>query len=63
MMKFFLVIFLIPLSYSLGENLSQVDPAFGEYAPGIGHKIIFHDLSYLDFEVLEVKKILHTKVD
>jgi hypothetical protein len=48
---------LIPLGYAFGESdYSQNDLAYDEYIPGSNPRIVFHDLSKLDFEILEVKK-------
>ncbi|HUT06743.1 MAG TPA: hypothetical protein VMW74_08680 [Nitrosopumilaceae archaeon] len=62
MLKFFLFLFLIPLSYAFGESdYSQIELAYDEYKPGSSYKIVFHDLSNLDFQVLEVKKFFIPK--
>jgi hypothetical protein len=61
-MKFFLVLFLIPLGNAIGEsNSSQIDLVDDEYTPGISPRIVFHDMSKLDFEILEVKKFFIPK--
>jgi hypothetical protein len=57
MLKFFLVLFLIPLSYAFGEsNHSQFDLVYDEYMPEGNTRMAFHDMSKLGFEILEVKK-------
>ena len=62
MMKFFLFLLLIPLGYAFGESdSSQNDLAYDEYIPGSNTRIVFHDLSKLDFEILEVKKFFIPK--
>jgi len=63
MVKFFLVLFLIPLSYAFGESDSpQTDVSNEEYKPESGStRIIYHDMSMLGFEVLEVKKFFIPK--
>jgi len=62
MMKFFLFLLLIPLGYAFGESdSSQNNLAYDEYIPGSKPRIVFHDLSKLDFEVLEVKKFFVPK--
>jgi len=62
-MKFFLVLFLIPLGYAFGESDSpQTDLSYDEYKPESGStRITYHDLSMLGFEVLEVKKFFIPK--
>ena len=61
-MEIFLVLFLIPLSYAFGEsNSSQIDLVYDEYTPGSSFRIVFHDMSKLDFEILEVKKFFIPK--
>jgi hypothetical protein len=61
-MKFFLVIFFIPLSYAFGESdSSQIDLVYDENSPASSSRIVYHDLSKLDFEVLEVKKFFIPK--
>ena len=62
MMKFFLVMFLIPLSYAFGESDTQlIDLSYDEYIPESSHRMTYHDLSKLGFEVLEVKKFFIPK--
>ena len=48
-MKFFLVLFLIPLGYVFGESDSpQTDLSYDEYKPESGStRITYHDLSML----------------
>jgi len=62
-MKFFLVLFLIPLSFAFGESDSQrIDLSYDEYRPESGStRITYHDLSMLGFEVQEVKKFFIPK--
>jgi hypothetical protein len=63
MVKFFLVLFLIPLSYAFGESDSpQTDVSNEKYKPESGStRIIYNDMSMLGFEVLEVKKFFIPK--
>jgi len=62
MVKFFLVLFLIPLSYAFGESDTlQLDSSYGEDKPESSHRTTYHDLSKLDFETLEVKKFFIPK--
>jgi len=62
-MKFFLFLFLVPFAYAFGDSQpSQIDFSYTEYRPSGGSpEIIFHDMSKLDFEVLEVKKFFIPK--
>jgi hypothetical protein len=61
-MKFFLILFLIPLSYAFGESDSpQINFSFVEYNSESSTRMTFHDLSKLDFEILEVKKFFIPK--
>ncbi len=61
MLKIYLVLLLIPLPFAFGEsNLVQID--YDGYNFGIpGSGIISHDLSKLDFEVLDVQKFFIPK--
>jgi len=62
MLKFFLIVFLIPLSYAFGESDSPPhDLSYGQDKPTSSHRTTYHDLSKLDFEVLEVKKFFIPK--
>jgi hypothetical protein len=62
MVKFFLFLFLIPLSYAFGESDSPPhDLSYGQDKPTSSHRTMYHDLSKLDFEVLEVKKFFIPK--
>ena len=57
-MEFFLVLFLIPLSYAFGESdSSQIDLFYNDYKLESSTRTTYYDLSNLDFEVLEVKKL------
>jgi hypothetical protein len=61
MIKFFLVLFLILLSYAFGESDSlEINLAYGENTSG-SHRQVFHDMSNLNFEVLDVKKFFIPK--
>ena len=62
MMKFFLVLLFIPLSFAFAETDSpQIGLAYEDFTPGNSHTIVFHDMAMLDFEVLEVKKFFISK--
>ncbi len=57
-MEFLLVLFLIPLSYAFGESdSSQFDLFYNDYKLESSTRTTYYDLSNLDFEVLEVKKL------
>ena len=61
MIKFFLFLFLILPSYAFGESDSlQINLAYAENSSG-SHRQVFHDMSKLDFEVLDVKKFFIPK--
>ena len=61
-MKFFLVLVLIPVIHAFGESeFLQNDLFYDEYRPGGSHSIMYHDLSKLDFEILEVQKLFIPK--
>jgi hypothetical protein len=62
MTSFFLILFLIPLCYAFGESDSQlIDFSYVEYNSESSTRMTFHDLSKLDFEILEVKKFFIPK--
>jgi len=62
MIRFLLVLFLIPVSFAFGEpNSSQNELIFVEYNPESSHRTTYHDLSKLDFDILEVKKFFIPK--
>jgi hypothetical protein len=62
MVKLLLVLFLIPLSFALAElDSSQTNLISDEYKPQSSHRTTYHDLSKLDFEILEVKKFFIPK--
>jgi len=62
MIKFLLVLFLTPLSFAFAElDSSQINFISNEYTPESSHRTTYHDLSKLDFEILEVKKFFIPK--
>lgn len=62
MIKLLLVLFLIPLSFAFAElDSSQINLISDEYKPQSSHRTTYHDLSKLDFEILEVKKFFIPK--
>jgi hypothetical protein len=62
MIKLLLVLFLIPLSFAFAESdSSQINLISDEYKPESSHRTTYHDLSKLDFEILEVKKFFIPK--
>jgi len=61
MMKFLLVLLLIPTSYAYAESNSQID-SFYEYIPPAGiPREMYFDYSKLELEILEVKKFFIPK--
>ena len=54
MLKISLVLILMPMTLAFGEsNFPQID--YDGYKPGgSSHRTTYHDLSQLDFDVLEV---------
>ena len=62
MIKFLLVLLLIPTSYAFAESNLQIDPLYNEYKPANGiPKTIQFDFTKLDFKILEVKKFFIPK--
>jgi hypothetical protein len=62
MIKLLLVLFLMPLSFAFAElDSSQINLISDEYKPESSHRTTYHDLSKLDFEILEVKKFFIPK--
>jgi hypothetical protein len=61
MLKISLVLILIPLTLAFGEsNFPQID--YDGYKPGVSsHRTTYHDLSELDFDVIEVQKFFMPK--
>ncbi len=61
MLKISLALILIPLTFAFGEsNFPQIN--YDEYKPGGGNpRTTYHDLSKLDFDVLEVQKFFIPK--
>ena len=61
MLKISLILILMPLTLAFGEsNLPQID--YDGYKPGgSSHRTTYHDLSELDFDVLEVQKFFIPK--
>ncbi|MDH3677681.1 MAG: hypothetical protein OEQ12_05190 [Nitrosopumilus sp.] len=51
----------IPLGDAFGEPNTQNQPESEEYRPVSSHRTIIHDLSFLDFEIQEIKKFFIPK--
>ena len=62
MIKFILILLLIPISFAFSElDSSQINFISDEYKPKSSYRTTYHDLSKLDFEILEVKKFFIPK--
>ena len=62
MIKFILILLLIPISFAFSESdSSQINFISDEYKPESSYRTTYHDLSKLDFEILEVKKFFIPK--